>query len=231
MNHDDALRLSASERYLLGDLDEDLRDQFEEHFFDCTICAIDVRSGAAMLDQMKIDLSRPTVNHEQAKQGLRLMPKERKKLFFLQPAWAVGAIAALLLLIGYQNMVQMPRLKTEVAAMTAPELLPTLAVKGVSRSDQTLSVAVGANKPLLLKVDIPTQDRFAGYELSLYTPASNPDRKIAVSPEQAKDTLYIQIPPQSVHAGDNKLVIEGIVSNGSARVELATRHFEVQSGN
>ena len=46
MEHDWATRLVAAERYLLGELSDAERDQFEEHFFDCPACAEEVRAGA-----------------------------------------------------------------------------------------------------------------------------------------------------------------------------------------
>src|SRR6266404_851366 len=46
MNHDDAIKSLAAERYILDDLDPAERDAFEEHFFDCTECTADVRDTA-----------------------------------------------------------------------------------------------------------------------------------------------------------------------------------------
>src|SRR5207244_3177804 len=46
MNHDDATKSLASERYILGELNESERDAFEEHFFDCVLCAEEVRDTA-----------------------------------------------------------------------------------------------------------------------------------------------------------------------------------------
>lgn len=46
MNHDDAMEMMAAERYILGELEPAERDAFEEHFFDCTVCADDIRDSA-----------------------------------------------------------------------------------------------------------------------------------------------------------------------------------------
>ena len=45
MDHQEAVRQKATERYLLDELDPELRDQFEEHLFDCQDCALDVRAA------------------------------------------------------------------------------------------------------------------------------------------------------------------------------------------
>ncbi|PYU53470.1 MAG: hypothetical protein DMG48_01380 [Acidobacteria bacterium] len=47
MDHNEALRLHAVEKYVLGELPPSLRDEFEQHFFECQECALDVRAAAA----------------------------------------------------------------------------------------------------------------------------------------------------------------------------------------
>src|SRR2546425_9843326 len=44
MDHDTAVRIGATERYLLGELTGEERDSFEEHYFMCPECAEDVRA-------------------------------------------------------------------------------------------------------------------------------------------------------------------------------------------
>ena len=48
MEHHKALATKASERYLLGEMSEPERFEFEAHYFDCAECAEDVRTGAAL---------------------------------------------------------------------------------------------------------------------------------------------------------------------------------------
>jgi anti-sigma factor RsiW len=54
MGHDEAVRILATEKYLLGELSPELRDQFEEHLFDCQRCAFDLRATATFLDHAKV---------------------------------------------------------------------------------------------------------------------------------------------------------------------------------
>ncbi len=53
MSHDEALCILAAEKYLLREFDDKLREAFEEHFFDCSECAADLRAGATFLDVLK----------------------------------------------------------------------------------------------------------------------------------------------------------------------------------
>ena len=47
MDHNEAVRMQAVEKYILGELTPLLRAQFEEHYFDCADCALNLRSGVA----------------------------------------------------------------------------------------------------------------------------------------------------------------------------------------
>ena len=57
MDHDVVVRQKLTERYLLDELDPPARDEFEEHFFDCKECALDVRAGALFVEQSKVVLA------------------------------------------------------------------------------------------------------------------------------------------------------------------------------
>lgn len=56
MDHRNALETRASERYLLGEMREQERFEFEAHYFSCETCADDVRAGVALERAMKAEL-------------------------------------------------------------------------------------------------------------------------------------------------------------------------------
>jgi hypothetical protein len=222
MNHDDALRLSAAERYLQRDLDEKQRDEFEAHFFACADCANEVRVGAAMLDQMKLELAR-----ERRAEAVR----EQVKRFFPRPAWAAAIAAMLLVVIGYQNLVEVPHIKTELASLDSPELMPSLSlVDGVSRADELPSANVKPGEPLLLNVDVPTDDRYASYEISVLDPGGKQAWKMPISAQQAKDTLSIRMPVRGSQSGTYTLVIEGLTP-GAGPIAVERQSFHLYSHN
>ena len=53
MDHNEALRLHAVEKYVLGELRPSLRDEFEEHFLECQECALDVKAAAEFVDNVR----------------------------------------------------------------------------------------------------------------------------------------------------------------------------------
>jgi hypothetical protein len=50
MDHEDAVRLQAAEKYVLGELAQELCEAYEEHYFDCQQCATAVIATATFVD-------------------------------------------------------------------------------------------------------------------------------------------------------------------------------------
>src|SRR5579862_3648061 len=203
MNHEEAARLSLVEKYLLDELPPELRDEFEEHYFDCQNCADDVRATAAFLDIAKHELKNfPREGSSTAKKPWLA--------WVWTPAFAVPALAACLLVIVYQNAVIFPRFRSALAEIRSPEILPTISlVGGNSRGGVTPSVTVQNARPFLLVFDIPAQDRFSSYSCVLYSPSGSLAWRLQVSAEAAKDTVTIRVPATRETSGSYTLVIEG----------------------
>jgi anti-sigma factor RsiW len=53
MTHAEAIQDMATEKCLLGELDNERREAFEEHFFECPECAMAVRAAAVFLEEAK----------------------------------------------------------------------------------------------------------------------------------------------------------------------------------
>ena len=53
MDHNEALRQQAAEKYVLGELSPPLRNEFEAHFFECQECALDVTATAGFVDNVR----------------------------------------------------------------------------------------------------------------------------------------------------------------------------------
>src|ERR1700758_760435 len=128
MDHEEAVRQNATERYLLDELDPELRDQFEEHLFDCQECAIDVRAGATFVEQSKIILAEPARLHT-AKEPMEAKAKPGW-FAWLRPAFAVPVFALLLAVIGYQNFIMVPKL---TQAANEPRVGPWISVNVSTR--------------------------------------------------------------------------------------------------
>src|SRR3979411_2889045 len=109
MDHDVVVLQKTTERYLLGELDPDARHEFEEHFFDCPDCALDVRTGALFVEQSKVVLAEKS---EVVSAGLSVtspMPAKPGWFAWLRPGFAAPLMILLLAVIAYQNLVMYPQ--------------------------------------------------------------------------------------------------------------------------
>ena len=215
MDHNQSTHLMAVEKYLLDELTPELRDEFEEHFFDCQECALDVRATAAFMAAARQEFKANPV------------PKAANGKSFSTAFWPAAALwtalAASLLLVAYQNLLVFPRLQTEIAELKAPEVLPVISlVGGNSRGGETPTASVGAGHPFLLSLDIPTQDRFASYTCLLYSPSGKLAWRVEVSPQAARDTVSIRV-PSTEKPGEYTLAVQGNLPGTS--VDLAHYKF------
>src|SRR5579871_6521106 len=114
MNHEQAVQEMATERYLLDEMSPELREAFEEHLFECSECALDVRAGNVFLSEAKRQLPELTARTA-AQETSRALPVKLKKPWwsvFAMPAFAAPVFAALLAVIAIQNLAIIPSLRS-----------------------------------------------------------------------------------------------------------------------
>src|SRR5580698_9913354 len=129
MEHHEAKRLMAVEKYLLDELPPQVRDEFEEHYFDCDECTTDLRATAAFLDAAKREFKNESASAPAVGPVLVAAKKTRFAVLW-RPALVLTALAASLLVIAYQNVTVYPHLKSEIARLNAPEILPSVSLVG-----------------------------------------------------------------------------------------------------
>jgi len=236
MDHQEAIGLSAAERYLLGELSPLERDDFEEHYFSCHECATEVRITSQFLDGARRELSRSrTEKHAAASRGERPAVKPSSLpswlAAFWKPAFLAPIMALLLLCVGYQNVVVYPHLTRMLAQLRQPAVLSAVSlIAANSRAGGHLQVNGTANQPVLLAVDIPAEARFGSYVCELVTPAGEVLWKVPVSSSQARDTVSIAVPAGTLHSGDYILVVRGVSPGGDSAgtTDLARYPFALQ---
>ena len=112
MNHEDAIREMAVEKYLLGELSGDSRNVFEEHLFACQVCTADLDSGVTLLEGMRRELA-VSLREGTANGRTSFLPA------WLSPVWLLPALAACLVLIVYQSTVTLPGMRKQLAEVNA----------------------------------------------------------------------------------------------------------------
>jgi hypothetical protein len=224
MDHYEALRSEAVEKYLLDELAAPEREEFEEHFFDCRECAADLKTTAAFLDA--------TVRELKRSRAPKVVQKHRFAVLW-RPAFVAPAFAMLLLVIVYQGELRHPQSNAAIAPLDHPEVLPFVSLIGAnSRGGMSPAVTVMPGEPILLSVDIPATKEFLSYRCTLIAPSGATVWRVPVSAEQAKDTVSIRIPPADWRAGDYRLIVQGYGSRDDMQPEEVARYrFAVHVSN
>jgi hypothetical protein len=214
MDHSDALRLKATEKYLLNELDPDQLDQFEEHMFDCPECAVDVRAAAMFVEQSKAVLS-----EARGPVPVKVVPARSSGwLNWLRPAFAVPALALLLLVVGYQNLVTYPKLHQ---AANTPQVEPWAAVNVGVAGNEAPDLTVAQGHGFLMLVRIPPETGVTRYQADLLDPSGKQEWSLPISvpseSDQKQDHFLIRVPGENWASGTYILKIRGIAGTGETR--------------
>ena len=220
MDHSEASRLMASEKYLLDELSPNEMEAFEEHLFGCRECAMDVRAGSVFLEHGKVELASP-------EPAVTSAEVRRTRGFSWWPAFAIPAMAILLIVIGYQNLVTYPAMKVALSEIKAPRILAAASLVGsASRGAALSAVDVRAGEPFLLPLDISPQNSYQSYEVELQNPAGGVQWSLPVSSELIKNTLTIRAPGVD-RAGRYEVIVLGRNAQGESS-EVGRYPFDLQ---
>lgn len=212
MDHAEAIRVNATEQYLLGELQGEVLEEFEEHYFSCAVCAQDVKAGMAMMASGK----------EVARTDRLMMRKKPEQaaaagwFAWLKPAFAVPALAALLLIVGYQNIFSVPKLEQRAAKAEQPKVVrsfPLAALRSRGGEEKALSVTPGDGVDLVM--DVPVNS-FKAYTCGLESQSGRTLYTIPSCGEYDRNTIEISIPAGSLASGHYILVVTGSEGEGPA---------------
>ena len=215
MDHAEAVRRLAAEQYLLGELTEAEREEFEQHFFACSDCAEMVESGTALLVNAKAVL---------AERGAAAPVAAEHGSFWQQwrfvPMAAVAGWVTAAALAGY--LVLRP---SGSAALT---IAPAVAVRAVRAADDLhFSRQAGS---IALAVAPEWEQKFAGYVAQIEGAADHRvklEGNMTGAPEGSP--LSITIRPASLHAGTYFLVLYGLRGGGpnAERIPVERIRFSI----
>lgn len=194
MNHADAVRMNATEKYLLNELNSAELDRFEEHMFDCQECTLDVRAAAAFLEQSKNILAKAAVPMPIPVRTPALAPTPSHWLAWLRPGYAMAAMAALAFVIGYQNLVSIPKMK---GALQNPHVMPWASVNVGTWGAGGPTISIPPKQSFLLFVRIPPEAGYARYTADLYNPSGKLEWSLTFPATAGQDQWPMQVPGRS----------------------------------
>lgn len=223
MDHDVVVRQKMTERYLLNELESGTRDEFEEHFFGCPECALDVRVGAAFVDQTKTILSEAApISPSQ----IAPAPPRQGWLFWLRPAFTLPVLAALLMVVGYQNLVTVPHMKQALSA----QVLPWAGINIGTYGDTGPEITTPRGQGFLLLLRIPPQAGYSRYTAELHNPSSQTEWSVTIPASASQERWPVTVPGADRQPGTYSVVVRGITASGES-VEVGRGSFEVHISN
>jgi hypothetical protein len=224
MDHDAVVREKMTEKYLLAELDPKVRDEFEEHFFDCPECALDVRAASEFVANSKIVLGvsselAPVPVHPPAQK-----PGNRGWFVWLRPAIAAPVFVLLVAVIGYQNLVTYPQLRS---ALTQPQVLPWASVNVGTYGAEGPVISVAPGRGFLLFVRIPPDGNYTHYAADLYNPNGRLEWSLTIPAIPGQDQWPVEVPGARREAGAYKISVRGVTAAGESK-DLGSTSFELQ---
>jgi hypothetical protein len=218
MDHSDAMRLQAAEKYVLGDLPAALRDEYEDHYFGCSECAAELQATIAFV--------------ESTKEALRGGPEKEMVgrnsvvtqgwFAWLTPKVAVPVFAVMLLLLSYQTFVRVPFWKAQAGQSASPRVLAMYSLISANSRGSGLPVfQAHRSERIGLYVDVPADSAYQAYILRLEDPNGLSTILRSLTLEEAKRTQVVELDPATVQ-GEYQLVVLGLAKQESEMASAVT---------
>jgi hypothetical protein len=226
MEHSEAIRIKAAEQYLLGELTGALRDDYEEHFFTCPECALEVRAGAAFIENTR-EAGRTEISGAPATSRKPEAPGWFD--FILRPAFALPALAGLVLLVAYQNALVIPDLKNSLSSASSPQILATTVLRpGIVRGGEGSIVKALRGRPVLISLDIPPHQSFLSYNCELLSESGKQEIAFRVEGSDVNDSMQMLLPSGRLAAGKYTLVLRGGGDSNATGPEISRYPFTLE---
>jgi hypothetical protein len=161
MTHQQALDGLASERYLLNEMAEVERFEFEEHYFDCAECAEDLRLGDLIRQEARRSGSALAADRQAGRPAVVLTSAKWWRRPMVAAPWAVAATLAMV--VGYQSLVTVPGLRGSVSSQSIEPVM----LRGATRGAATTVTIAPGQRFIALSADLLTtpQSSSLAYEI------------------------------------------------------------------
>jgi hypothetical protein len=214
MNHDSAINSEAAERYMLAEMTEAERAEFEDHSFDCTVCTANVQSIEKLRDVIRTD-----PDEVQPVPAPVLQPTPAPAQWWQRATvalpWAATFILGAWIWFAPGHQSPLPSY-----GVISNQLDIRSSVRAGDEGPQT----VLAGHAALLNVEIEHDPQFTSYYTVVRDRSGEAIQQDAVTIKQASNPVVVLLRP--LPAGSYETVIEGVRKDGN-RSEITRRPFVV----
>ena len=153
------------ERYVLGELDDEKRAAFEEHYFDCPACAeqvtaaVAVAEGARALPPVRartLEIVTPLPARSQPARIARpVRPRGLSRVISPWPARVAGSFASVLAaVVAAQSLVVLPRLRHELELRDRPHAVAAWTLHPQTRGEPARLLLTAEERSFTLAVEV-----------------------------------------------------------------------------
>lgn len=220
LSHEEAAETDAASRYFLGEMSDEEMLAFEEHYFDCLLCAADVNDTAVF-----------AANVPEALRSSSTGPASGSGFDFvrLARASALPLAAAAALLLGvvavHQGTVVIPELRS---ALEPRAVSPTV-LRELRSVIPTVEIEPGAATFVLI-ADLTSLRTYRTYVVELRDGAGEVVESIRAA-QPTSGAFHLVLPTSRFPAGDYTAVLKGLPGEGSATEEIERYPFRVVTGH
>jgi len=234
MEHEPAVRNLAVESYLLGEMSPAERESFEEHYFECSVCAEDLRAASQFIEDAKDLMAaeasaaavpvRPYAGAVEAPK-----PSGWDWLGWLRPQAAAALLAVLAVVVGVETFSTIPGLRRQVNEFETPRTVKSIVLRPVTRGDAS-TVRTAAGESVVLVFDPPESPELASGTPLRFSVKSADGRTMFELPGESPtpgERITLSIPRLTVPPGDYSLIVQSDASAGNPR-ELGQYPFKLE---
>jgi hypothetical protein len=235
MDHQEAVRLQAAEKYVLGDLPTGVREEYEEHYFDCAECVKDLNALVTFVTASRELLEeRQSFSKIPARESGAVQRTGGLGWFdWLKPVIAVPAMTALAAIIVYQNVVVIPAITKQTVGQGKTQVITSsFRLQGTTRGETAVKVVVPAHETFELNFDFTPSQTAQSYKGRLLDSADQEVLAFALNRELINKEVHLVVPGDKVHTGNYKLVFaadKGSSDQVAKMVEVQHISFAVET--
>ena len=217
MDHETAVQIDATERYLLGQLSVADRDAFEEHYFMCPDCSEDVRALTVFAANAR------AVFRQKAAGPAR----HAGILFSGRALWLSAALNAVLLLaVGYGLLQLVPQKSRELAESRAPQFVQDVPVLGVARGVGASREVSTATRRIVFSFYLTQPFREIGYEVKDASGAVRSRQVLPAPPKEDSAESHFSLSTEDFKPGAYKIRFWGVADGGE--IPIGESGFKIE---
>jgi uncharacterized protein CbrC (UPF0167 family) len=232
MEHERAVQNLAVECYLLGEMSPGEREAFEEHYFECAICAEDVRAAAQFIEDAKdVFAGRREAGAPVRAQEVAVRAHAGWDWRgWLRPQIAAVAIAGFAVVAGVETFSTIPGLRRQVNEFESPRIVKSIFLRPVTRGDAAV-VRAAEGEPVVLVFDPPDDPELLPRSPLRSIVKSADGRVVFELRGEAPapgEQIILSVPRFDLPPGNYTLIVQAAGSSAKAGQELGQYPFKLE---